>query len=322
MTARVGIVGAGPAGLLAARTLCRAGWSVTLFDKGRRPGGRMNTREHGAYRFDHGAQYFTVRDPRIQELLGEWISLGIVAEWPGRLVRISPEGSEPAKDARRFVGMPSMISLASHLAAGLDVQAGVRIEAVERSGREWRLVDDTGVDVGHFDRVIVAVPAKQAAALLMAAPKLRHAAERVRMAPCWAGMFVFEDRLPTDFDGAFLSEGPLSWIARDSSKPGRPNFESWVVHGTPEWTARHWDVHRNDIPDLMAVELEKVVGPLPGRSFQRAHRWGYALADVPARELLYEGALGIGAVGDWCVGGRVEGALLSGIEMAERIAAE
>ncbi|MEM7652453.1 MAG: FAD-dependent oxidoreductase, partial [Pseudomonadota bacterium] len=58
------IIGAGISGLAAADRLRLSGHSVTLFDKSRGVGGRMATRrsDHGS--FDHGAQYFTVRDGR------------------------------------------------------------------------------------------------------------------------------------------------------------------------------------------------------------------------------------------------------------------
>ena len=63
---RIGIVGAGMAGLACAEELTRLGHAVLLFDKGRGPGGRMSTRRiqtsAGEAYFDHGAQYFTVRD--------------------------------------------------------------------------------------------------------------------------------------------------------------------------------------------------------------------------------------------------------------------
>ena len=58
------VVGAGISGLLAARELSDAGWRVTVLDKGRGVGGRMATRRTGGARFDHGAQFFTVRDER------------------------------------------------------------------------------------------------------------------------------------------------------------------------------------------------------------------------------------------------------------------
>lgn len=63
---RIGIVGAGMAGLACAEGLAGLGHEVVLFDKGRGPGGRMSTRRlptsAGEAHFDYGAQYFTVRD--------------------------------------------------------------------------------------------------------------------------------------------------------------------------------------------------------------------------------------------------------------------
>ncbi|MSO32728.1 MAG: FAD-dependent oxidoreductase, partial [Ilumatobacteraceae bacterium] len=58
---RVVVVGAGIAGLTAARALSHAGHSVIVLDKGRSVGGRMATRRIGDATVDHGAQFFTVR---------------------------------------------------------------------------------------------------------------------------------------------------------------------------------------------------------------------------------------------------------------------
>ena len=55
------------AGVVAARELTRNGDDVVVMDKGRSPGGRMATRRDGDARFDHGAQFFTVRDELFQQ---------------------------------------------------------------------------------------------------------------------------------------------------------------------------------------------------------------------------------------------------------------
>ncbi|TGN44114.1 FAD-dependent oxidoreductase, partial [Paracoccus liaowanqingii] len=61
---RVAIIGAGLAGLTCAGRLAQAGLSVTLFDKGRGPGGRLATRRaDDGLRFDHGALWLAARDP-------------------------------------------------------------------------------------------------------------------------------------------------------------------------------------------------------------------------------------------------------------------
>lgn len=67
---RVGIEGAGIAGLSCAHVLREAGVPVTLFDKGREPGGRLSTRR-GEFAFDHGAQYFTADDDAFRSAVAE-----------------------------------------------------------------------------------------------------------------------------------------------------------------------------------------------------------------------------------------------------------
>ncbi len=317
---RVGIIGAGLSGLMAGRVLQDRGLHVTLFDKGRRPGGRANTREHGPFLFDHGAQFFTVRDPLIRPFLDSWLREGVVTEWKSSLVRIQGKEVEAARDSTRYVGVPGMIALAEHLAQHLDVRVNHPVERLRKMEGGWALhtADPTHHDL--FDIVIVAVPAPQAVPLLAPAPRIQDQARGVEMAPCWAGMYVFAQPLDLAFDGAFLSGQALSWVARDSSKPGRPDAESWVLHAGPEWTRDHWDRDREEVAEALAQEFGEIFGPLPEVVFSRAHRWAYALASDPTPGgALYDAERQIGACGDWCQGGRMEGALVSGMAVADRI---
>ena len=291
-----------------------------VFDKGRRPGGRANTRKHDDRRFDHGAQFFTVRDERVVPLLNEWLDTGLVAPWNGRFVRVDDSEIEPAKPAVRYVGVPGMVDLALTLASRLDVRTGVQIDTLLRTDHAWWATDTNGKNYGPFDQVVIAVPAPQAVPLLEAAPDLQSKADSVTMAPCWAVMVEFDRPAELEFDGAFMVADPISWMARNSSKPGRPLTEAWVVHAAPEWTRRHWDVDRSELPALLLQEVANRFGRLPPVGFTRAHRWGYALTEGSSPgEVLTAPELGLGICGDWCVGGRVEGAIVSGIDVAHRL---
>ena len=83
---RIGIVGAGVAGLACAERLAGQGHDVVLFDKGRGPGGRMSTRRMptsaGEAYFDYAAQYFTVRDESFRRRVDAWIFDSVAAAWP------------------------------------------------------------------------------------------------------------------------------------------------------------------------------------------------------------------------------------------------
>jgi predicted NAD/FAD-dependent oxidoreductase len=315
----VGIIGAGLSGLMAGQILHDQGVSVTLFEKARRPGGRANTREHGPYRFDHGAQFFTVRDPGIRGHLSRWIDEGIVADWKGSFVRIIDGTVGPAKPSVRYVGVPGMINLASKLAEGLEVRVDTRVKRFSLYDSGWTLYGENEAELGRFDTVLVALPAPQAAELLAHTPEMQALVLQVEMAPCWAGMYVFEEPLALDFDGAFISGGTLSWVARDSSKPGRAGEETWVLHAGPDWTRENLSMDGNEAAMALLRELAAAFGPVPDAVFQRAHRWAFALASETAPHgVFFDGHRGIGVCGDWCMGGRVEGALLSGMVAADQ----
>ena len=80
--ARVAVVGGGIAGLTAASHLARAGCDVVVYETGRGPGGRTSTRRGGPERpewqWDHGAQYFSCKEPDgpFRPILEEWIAAG------------------------------------------------------------------------------------------------------------------------------------------------------------------------------------------------------------------------------------------------------
>jgi len=71
------VIGAGVSGLIAARTAQANGARVLVLDKGRGVGGRLATRRTDSGVFDHGAQFFTARDPQFRLLVEAWRAAGI-----------------------------------------------------------------------------------------------------------------------------------------------------------------------------------------------------------------------------------------------------
>ncbi len=131
-TPRVAVVGAGLSGAVVARQLADHGCQVSIFEKSRGVGGRMATRRIEELRFDHGAQYFTARDPEFIRHVQMWKEAGIVAPWQGLIKVLSP--SKPTRDAEtseRFVACPAMNSLCKHLIGDLSIKTGTRIQQLE-----------------------------------------------------------------------------------------------------------------------------------------------------------------------------------------------
>jgi hypothetical protein len=299
------------------------GYSVTLFDKGRRPGGRVATRRVQGFAFDHGAQYFTAEDVGFRAWIDTAQQAGTIAPWDGKVVNLLSATAEPTDDnRRRWVGVPGMSALAQNLSAGLDIRCGYRIAEVVRKGNDWRLVAEDGSTVAEADLVVVAVPAPQAHSLLAGSPDLAGRAVTASLAPCWAVMLGFDEPLSLPFDGAFIDGGPLAWIAHDRSKPGREGSETWVLHASPSWSRQHLQADRGAVSEdlLRAFRLaagRKALQP----EYAATHRWRYARVEASlGKACLYDPNLRIGACGDWCLGGKIEAAFLSGRAMANRIA--
>ncbi len=143
------------------------------------------------------------------------------------------------------------------------------------------------------------------------------------MAPCWAVMAALADPLDVGFDAAFVHGSPLTWIARNASKPGRPAEEAWLLHASPEWSREHLDLDGELAARRLLDAFAAAAGrPLPEPLYHAAHRWRFALPTEPLAEpCLFDAETWLAACGDWCGGPRVEGAFLSGCAVAGRLLA-
>jgi predicted NAD/FAD-dependent oxidoreductase len=309
---------------MCARTLLDHGIAVTVFEKSRGVGGRMATRRTAeGPRFDHGAQYFTVRDTRFQRYADSWMQDGIVARWEGRICTLTNGRVEWKQEITpRFVGVPGMNAVCRHLVADLEVRLSTQVRPPEFDQGIWNLGDEQGEQLGQFDCVIISAPAPQSAELLAAAPNLQQQAKSTKMRGCWAAMLSFDHSLELPFAGAFVHDSPLSWIARNDSKPQRGgDQESWVLHASPEWTDQRIEEGRDDIlPQLLDAFWQATGAKLREPGYAAGHRWRYAVPPEPLEDrCLFDAERRIGACGDWCSGPRVEGAFLSGMAMAGRL---
>ncbi|MFK7987148.1 MAG: FAD-dependent oxidoreductase [Sandaracinaceae bacterium] len=313
----VAVIGAGVAGLSCARTLSDHGVHVTVFDKGRRVGGRLNVRRSGATQFDHGAQYLTVKAPSFARFARAWREDDVLGTWAFTLR--DTRGPTPKTTAqRRPVGAGSNRRLPEHLAADLDVRLETRVAPLSAGAGAHTLHDVDGQPLGSFDHVVVTAPLEQARTLLAAHPSLVEALGDAGHAPCWALMLAFD--APLDAPDALQTSGPIAWAARDNGKPGRPEGERWVVHASPEWSAVHLERDKDDIADRLTRALEEELGALPTPTYCAAHRWRFArVSKAVGKTCVHDPERGLTVAGDGLLGPRVEAAWHSGVAAAGRI---
>jgi renalase len=302
----VGIIGAGIAGLSCAAELEAAGIGCVLFDKGKRPGGRLSSLCLDAMAWDFGAQYLRPGSGPFSRQVASWRDEGLVAPW-----HAGPEGA--------LVGVPSMASLVEAQCAGRDTRFNAHIHGIDRRANGWWIFGP-GLDEGPFDAVVMAVPPVQAIPLLTLHdfPMARELIG-VRSLPCWTAMVAFS--MPLANVPAYLRNvGPIAWAARNSSKPGRPESECWVLQANAEWSIRNLEIERHEAATLLLEAFsEHSATDLPDAIFLKAHRWRFSQAFGERRQAAWNEALGLGVCGDWSHTSRIEGAWRSGRDLAERI---
>lgn len=318
-TRNIAIIGAGLAGLSAAASLSAAEQMVTLFDGGMRIGGRLGTE----YDADLGAQYFTVRDSAFHHATRDWQSQGYITEWLPRIFHYTHEqGLQPSTDTiMRQVGTPSMQALAEHLALDYHIHP-LTIQRLQRTETgQWLLMAAHDQTFGPFDQVIIATAPADASALLEVAPQLQSSVKQVSMLPCWSMAVYFSAPLPTEVDACFVRTGGLDWIARNNSKPNRPATEVWVLQSTADWAQAHTDTDPQQVARELLTAMGKVLDlPMLSPTATHTHFWPAAKsADVLQWGALAAPELGLYVCGDWCMGGRVENAWLSGRQAAQAL---
>ena len=340
----IAVVGAGIAGLTCARTLAQAGAKVTVIEQAPQVGGRMASCETAFGTFDHGAQYFTIRDPRFQQALAT--APGAFRPWSANAVRVlDPHGrvAEAALPKREphFVGAPRMDTLARQWARPL-LEAGAlelnthvtRIEQDALQPQRWQLQTSGPDDSTHvfsgFDAVLLALPCAPAMALLRASvqPALGLPMEAVEVAPCWSLMLAFPNAmqpslvtLGPQWNAALSTHHRIAWLARESSKPGRSLVERWTVQASPAWSQEHLDDDEATVLAKLHKAFAEVTGIRAEPAYAQVFRWRSAKTMTAlGRPMLWDKQLGLGACGDWCLGHRVEDAFVSGLELALAVA--
>jgi len=320
--ATVGIIGAGLSGLSCASKLQELGFEVRLFEKSHGPSGRMSTRNGQGWSADHGAQYFTARDPLFIQEVNTWIKAGVATIWhPHLSVYEDGQWRESQSIENRYVGTPAMNAPGKYLAQSLSIHFNHTIDQIFRQNDKWCIHSlETGNIDQAFDYLVLAIPAPQATALAKSIdPSIVDFSSKANMLGCWTVMARFTESPDIPFDAAFINDEMISWISRNNSKPSRTGQETWTIHANPQWS-QQWIELDKDVASKHILECAKKLGLNCENAEISIHRWRYASGAINSGNgFILNPDIKLGLCGDWLNGGRVEGAWLSGLQLAKAI---
>jgi predicted NAD/FAD-dependent oxidoreductase len=313
------IIGAGISGLLAGQILSRAGHPVTILEKSRGVGGRMATRRIKNGVFDHGAQFFTVRDPQFQNWVDRWLRQGKAVEWTRSFSKsdlISEANGHP-----RYRGANGMTAIPKVLSQDLDIRLQTHVKSISRNGELWRVeVEDSKI----FDtsQLILTAPVPQSLHMLKTGGVVLPAVELQRLQsiqyhPCIAVLVLLKN--PSNIPppgGIKLDSNPIQWLADNAQKGISPKSTAVTIHAAADFSRQNFDQNA----DQLAETLITAAKPWLGDDIQdwQLHKWRYSQPAqiVSERFLEIPDLPSLFFVGDGFGGPRVEGAALSGMAVA------
>jgi len=325
--------------------------------------------------FDHGVQYFTASTPQFKAILKEWEKAGVAIPWEGRfgcidaahLVTKGVVTVQALPDEDRWVGMPAMNVVCKHLVAakGVQVYPSTRVvgfdhfregeseEGTWKWGVETRPAGNPEAPVvtrGDYDVVVVTDKAVASERNLKLhgesrpiesanVPNITRTLQKCSQHSCFALMVVMKEPIATTFDSLQVNNhSVIEYMARNSSKPGRPSStDQWLVQSTAAYaenfvsgnlTRKDTAAHATQLKivademlfafnELMVAQLQEqgVLPPdsedsdsppqtLPEPLSVSAHRWGSAYpvyAVAPEEKFLCDTKVGFYACGDYCI---------------------
>lgn len=312
------VVGAGVAGLTAARELIDAGQRVLILDKGRSVGGRLATRRIADGTLDHGAQFFTGRGNAFQSVVDAAIAAGVVHVWT--------HGFTAAGDGYpRYAGSAGMNAFGKWLARDLPVQLSHQLTSISPGDEGWTLTTADRPLIGAR-QVILTPPVPQTLALFDAgnatlADDQRAELDAVQYHPVLGLLAVLSgpSALPA-WGGLQLSEGPFSFVADNHAK-GISAAHAVTFHANHAFSLEHFERSDDENHRHLLELAQEWLGEATVVDSQ-LKRWRYAGPVTTRPEAAYEliGFEGRAVLaGDAFAGPKVEGAFNSGQAAAARL---
>ena len=310
---RVTIVGAGLSGLVAGQTFLAAGHDVVIFDKGRGVGGRLATRRIGDGVFDHGAQFFTVRDADFQSIVDDWLASGVVREWC--------RGFGPDQDGfPRYVGNKGMTDIAKHLARNLDIRTSSLVFSVlARESGGWTTTLDTGESVDS-DCILLTAPIAQSFGFaFIGGIELPEDLRSIDYDRTLALLAVLDHEPAIPQPGAVQNPDEVFSFIGDNLAKGISPVHAVTFHANPTWSLEHWDTPHEVAEQLLRKAAQPYLGEaqIVEANFKR---WRFATPqrNWPDRHWIDSGGT-MALAGDAFAGPRIEGAALSGLSAARAL---
>ncbi|WAJ69503.1 NAD(P)/FAD-dependent oxidoreductase [Catenovulum adriaticum] len=319
------IVGAGMSGAACADLLEKAGHQVTVFDRATRVGGRLYTRHLPWADLDLGAQYFTAREPLFKTQVDNWHQSGIVQLWQPTPWLTDNYNSHPSPDRQaRYIGFKNAQAPVVELLSSSHVYLQQHVEKVSRKNNQWYAQLSNHTQSGPYDTVVMALPLPLAADLFDETLIQTFDLPDIEVQATQVLAVQLATPIKTEMAWSFVKDRPIDYLGQVSAKPNRnANGQTWLMHFTDGATQMYKYNATSSFVKLGLLQLEQIFSDNKLGECVNHYSYHHPYARICSKNIkqsyYWQAEYGVGFCGDWCQAGRIEGAFLSGRQLAQRI---
>lgn len=313
------IIGAGFCGLAIGKALTRSSINFKIVEKSKAFGGRAATRRFLGQAVDHGAQYFTMSHQNFLNWVEELEEEDIVRPWTNHLHAWNGQNFFlEEKPLTRYICPLGMTSMAKKLANVLPVSREIKIIKVEYASNLWHLSTNENRKI-QASKIISTIPLPQSLELFSEYlnSEQKEKLTNITYNACLCGIFVYPLTFKPNWKGIFWNSGNiLSWVCHDSSKRDEPNHTIIVAHCKPEFSSKYFNASEEEVLNLILKEIS-VILPAPKLQEMQLKKWLYAQPQTLFGQNHLKVDKNLYLTGDWCLSPNLEGAFLTGLQLAK-----
>lgn len=334
---KIGIIGAGVAGLAAGRELSKAGHEVTIIEKNRGYGGRLATKSAGKdnkTKLDYGVPSFAAHSPEFRGFVSELLQNELIRLWTDNPWRYNGDRlvKDPLADNDiNYAAVDGINSVSKYLARWVDVQTGTKVGGLTNIGtnrkkkRPW-MINLTNYKTFEADAVIIATPAPQAYGIILTSQdeintlKLIREIDEINYDSTFSLMAGYGSTEPPPWELVKCNDEVIQLITNEKTKNKVDYETALVIHSTPGFARDSKDMKPEEITGKMLDHLAKIAGKWASvPEWSQIHYWRFSSPrNVIAKPYMEFETLDapMALIGDYFEGSTIDHSYCSGIRLA------
>ncbi len=297
--------------------------NITIFDKSWRPGGRVSTRKHDNYFFDHGAHYLSANHSvnQLNEVISRY-NLGKVIE-----IDFATDYLKNKKTRKKIIiGQNGMNSIPKSIFNNIKVKSYLnsKIIKISKNSNDLFSLFSEKEEFKDFDYVLICIPYLQSKELSKDLIDFTQIFNEPSYDPIHTVMLSYKDINNINIKAGLNLHKDISFFMNQNIKFNELSDDCWVLNMSSEYTNKNINIDKSDLEKYAKSIFEKTFGIKNEISFIKSHRWLFAQTKISYNSISKKNWINskdnkLFLSGDWVIGKSLSDAWDSGEKLSHYI---